>query len=410
MIEGLSIFVNSGCVAPIYSYFFFSLIVMVVFRPLLTQKLSFTVINNKQIWMLGLMGLLFALNYPSQSDYNIIVCMVLYLINPILVFGSGFLLATLPETNEDSTERIYRLFMSIAVGCAIHVILNIFANINRDRWHTVDFFSPDQMMAATNLGTVNTYIFSLVPVLAIITEKKKKIFGILLFVLSMIYAFILGTRSQFIVIVAVIIVALLAYFIYYHSGKISRQRLLLIVTAIVMVPLIAYIMYSQNTFGIKTFIDKSNLLYRFIDPDTSGSDSYRLNLLKKGLLGLITNPLGGRVSGTTYYHNYWLDIGRVSGIIPFILAVVYNILIVKHTFDIFGDKNVSALLRYSFLCLTVGFLINFFTEPILDGYLDFFYRFCLINGITEGYYYRIHNLNYEISSIRRIKIRVSNFS
>ena len=40
------------------------------------------------------------------------------------------------------------------------------------------------------------------------------------------------------------------------------------------------------------------------------------------------------------------------------------------------------------LCVYIGIQINFFVEPILEGLLDFFLVFTLINGMIECYYQR----------------------
>ena len=97
-------------------------------------------------------------------------------------------------------------------------------------------------------------------------------------------------------------------------------------------------------------------------------------------------PLGG-LRETSYYHNLWLDVGRVAGIFPFLCMIVYTIAINWHAIQIIKDKQVSIWFRYLILCVYLGIQINFFVEPILEGLLDFFLIFTVINGMLECYYH-----------------------
>ena len=117
------------------------------------------------------------------------------------------------------------------------------------------------------------------------------------------------------------------------------------------------------------------------------ADNYRTSSLTRGLVNLIDYPLGG-LKHNEYYHNFWLDIGRIAGILPFVCMVVYTAVINTHALRIIKGKNIAEPFRYMILCVYIGIQINFFVEPILEGLLDFFLVFTLINGMIECYYRR----------------------
>lgn len=121
--------------------------------------------------------------------------------------------------------------------------------------------------------------------------------------------------------------------------------------------------------------------------DLNRADNYRYSSLSRGLENLFEYPLGG-LGNTAYYHNMWLDIGRVSGLFPFLVMVFYSILTDVHALKIIINKQHATWFRYILLCIYVGVQINFFTEPVLEGLYGFFLNFIIINGMVEAYYYR----------------------
>ena len=102
---------------------------------------------------------------------------------------------------------------------------------------------------------------------------------------------------------------------------------------------------------------------------------------------MLDHPFGG-LESTAYFHNMWLDIGRVAGILPFLVMVAYSVVTDFRAIKIIHNKEIDIRLRYLILCVYLGFQINFFTEPVLEGLFEFFLNFMAINGMVEAYYYR----------------------
>jgi len=107
-----------------------------------------------------------------------------------------------------------------------------------------------------------------------------------------------------------------------------------------------------------------------------------------GLESIMQYPFGGQVyyvEGRPYwYHNYWLDILRVSGIIPLIGIIWFH---VRHFFMLNHDLIRGGWFDGSILvvCLLALFLL-FMTGPILDGQLQPHYYSLVVFGYIKGMY------------------------
>ena len=388
MLEMIVLLLNSDLVAPVYASVILSAYLLGVYQLMKKRRIGINFIVYPGFWLLFLSGILFAVSYPKFLNYSLFVCLVLYGIEPLLLYGSGCVVALM--TRNDCGERILKILYAIAIGCGINVVLSIIANLGVDRWHTVNFLGI--RMAATNLASTNTYIFSLLPCIMITKNKKLKLIGFLLFGLSVVYSFILGTRTQLFLCVIVVCLSAIAYFISHYKGRIPSQKTIKLLFAFAGLILVFLAAFGSNFLGIRDKILQSNLLYRFIDKDTSGSDYYRMGLFFQGIQNLVIHPFGGNTD-TVYFHNYWLDIGRVAGVAAVLLVAAYDCIIMVHVIKIFKNRQIKEELRFAFLFLHIGLFLNFFMEPIMEGYLSILFRSFFLNGIVEGLYYDTHKSN-----------------
>lgn len=363
---------TTGGVNAIYGYLGFGLFFVFVYQRFKTGYLYLNALRCESFWTL----IVFGLAYCLLGEFTL-SALEYYLVAPILAYAAGWIIV---ETSEENTTRIVQyMIYSAIVGFGIHALLNYAINIGKNRWELTDFFSGN-IRAATGSGSINTLIFSLIIYFIFIEERKRfKIAAIFFWIISVLYALLLGNRTQFVIILIVFVVSLVLYF-----GEKRDLWMILKVTMIVMLVIgIVVILYDTNKFGIKTMVDSSNLMIR-IKTDTTGADEYRFSSIAKGLDNLFEHPLGG-MQDTSYYHNMWLDIGRVAGILPFMIMVVYSVIINSHAIRIFRLCQVDWF-RYLILCVYLGIQINFFTEPILEGNIEYFLFFCVINGMVECWY------------------------
>lgn len=384
MLNFILVLINSGVMQRNIAYLALVLYEIFFLQIMTKGKIVINSIAKSPVWLLAVSGLIYGLARDALGE-RLVTSLIVYCLMPVLIFISGYTITD--RKDGKSNLSIEKCLCAIALGCVIHAVLNISANSGlTNRNETVDYFTG-RYAAATNLGSLNTFIFALLPCLIITKRKKIKIIGFIFFALSVIYAFMLGTRTTF---YALAIMTLLSFFVYvkrYYSNGIKVNVLLKWCCIAGAVVGAVYGIITTNFLNIRTKIEISTLALRYSDVMTGASDSARLRMFQEGVKNLFVHPMGGnQTNGIHYFHNYWLDVGRVAGVIPVIIIICLDIILFKHMLTLFRNDSISEDLRYALFGIYICFFINFFVEPIMDGYLDLFYRFTLIRGLVEGLY------------------------
>lgn len=367
----------TGAINPIYGTLAIGMLILFAWQLLARGRVCLNGIAAPSLLALALFGLLYML-FGDDSLHNFFY----FMLCPMLAYLSGWI--TVEGSGIEPARQIKSIVYAFVLGNMLHAVLNYVTNIGVDRWKLKDVFLGE-LRAATGSGCINTVILSLA-VYFVVLEKNAllKIAGIAAMLASLLYGLQLGTRTQFFVlaIISVVAAGLLL------GERRGRSAGLKWCAALAILAGVAVFLYERNAFHLKEVVDTSNLMLRFLSPDLSDADSYRFESIGTGFLQLLDHPFGG-LEDTKYYHNMWLDIGRVAGILPFALMVCYTVLINMHVIRIFRNKEHVLWLRYMLLCIYMGVQINFFVEPILEGMLNFFLLFTFLNGAVEYYYYRV---------------------
>ena len=372
----LTTLLSSGAINQVYGSIALSLYIIFAIPLLRRRRAQLNAMVSPAFWVLFFFGITYVVigNFTLRG-------IEFYLFTPVLAYTAGWCIVE----NNQKRERTIALYIAfIVIGYGVHSLLKYSINAEQVvRWELTDFFSG-QVRAATGSGCVNTIILSLFAYLVYIEKNKIiKVTGFILFIISVLYALLLGTRTQFIIFVAVNLVIFTASKVEIHGLKGIFH--LAIIFALVFT--ICSLLYQNNVFEIKTYIETSNLMQRDIDSyEQRKADQYRLTSVLRGFLTMFAYPFGG-LEDEPYYHNMWLDIGRIGGLIPFIIMVSYSVVTFSHVVRIFLDRTKERRIRYLLMSVYLGVTINFFVEPILEGLLDFFLIFCFMNGMVE-YYYR----------------------
>lgn len=356
----------------------------------LFRKISFNFVLKPSFWVLLLWGIIFSVSWYGMYG-SFLTSMWRYCICSSLCFAVGYVICA--DRKGKCVDYSYKIILAIALGCGIHIIFNLLINFGTDRNFTRDFWlyisdKYSSYLAATNLGSISTFIYSLIPFFVITKNLKIKFCGAVLTGLSLIYSFVLGTRSQLIMMIGVIAISMIVYFFEHNKERISQKKFIIRFIAAIIVPIILVTLYTRDFYGIRTFVLNSNLInrLRISDEITRGSDETRMYYFVQGVINLFNYPLGG-VTAIRFYHNCWLDIGRVAGIFPVCVMLIYNAITFFHTVKIFMQNDIREDIRYAVVFIYIGILANFFCEPIMDGYYNLWYRLCIINGMTEGIFY-----------------------
>lgn len=246
-----------------------------------------------------------------------------------------------------------------------------FINLQREFFFSandsVTKFSATVVGLSMDIGMIG------LPMFILSKNTPMRISFMTLFLLSLITTFSLLNRTG-------IIVAGLCFLIVMAYR--TRKDLKLFLLSLAVIVLLIWVLFY---FGIITpeLID----LYRErnLDLSTMGTRTERWS---EALGYLFTHPFGWADYGQTYYvHNMWLDIARISGIIPFSLLAYMAIDSFRNAFKLI--KRNESPLSYMILGLNVCFFASCFVEPIFGGTHMMLY--CMLWGTSTG----LLNINYK---------------
>lgn len=376
MIPFILAFMVCGVLNWGYTYILGFLLIAVCYPMLKRHSIIVNFVTMPSFWILCAFGLTYVAFGGSSFDnvQNIFILPLIAYIVGWCSFEQG------GRVSYSTTNNI----LGVTFGFALHAALNYLANIGTtNRGLLIDFWSGSYW-SATGSGFLNTMIFSLL-VYFLVIEKRcwiKVSFGVLTLV-CVLYMLMLGNRTQLLILIIVSIVIGTLYLL--ERG--SWDSLAKTFAGICSLTIIFIVCYQFNIFKLSDLLNKSNLASRFIEGnEMTKSNIERVTQLLAGIKNLYQHPLGGQKS-QTYFHNMWLDICRIAGLIPMGLMILFNIVTIRNATSLFRDKQIDIATRYLIISVYIGCLMNCFVEPVLEGLVSFFLSFCLINGITDSMYF-----------------------
>jgi len=140
-----------------------------------------------------------------------------------------------------------------------------------------------------------------------------------------------------------------------------------------------------DAFSIRSWFEFSRFFERLTNTSLQEEDS-RYLIWKTNLFKLLNNPLGyvNPDSATIYAHNMWLDVGRVTGIIPVFPLLVFTISAVVSISRLVFNLHYATFLRVLIAGFGIAFFSTFFLEPVIEGMFTMFLLFCFYFGILVG--------------------------
>ena len=255
----------------------------------------------------------------------------------------------------------------------ISVIINLRSGgfIQLDRGIPM-FWGGTSPVKATLMGGYFTFNMCLLSIIMSSSSMKllKKLLLGLVFVLSLLCVFRLGSRTQVAISLFVSVISLL--FVIPKQSMNSNLRLFLMLGSLAILVYLYVPMGSDAEY-------LSTLGHRLQKSDNTGSAGGRSELWMMSLEYLVKEPFGWDKSEFGHSHNFWLDVGRAYGFLPLILLLIfsYRSIIITRTF-IKTTKDI-ALKNTAFVFILASNLM-FFVEPIVEGLFTFFLMYCFIIG------------------------------
>ncbi len=291
-----------------------------------------------------------------------------------------------------SEEGIFRVAMYLAMGMAVHGLLNLLINvvigIDLSSGLTLDIWSG-KISAATG-QLLNFSLFVSFAGGLIFFEKNKflKIGVIVFYLFALYYDVQIGGRTFLVLSLVSFVGAGICYFYYTARWK-GFRKTVTVVTVLLTIVLLLILLFQNNVFGIKDIYENS-YLYRRFDHYGSGNlmrDS-RLELKKSYMENMTASLWGGgalknRVVGN-YAHDLWLDTYDEAGILPLLALLVYTVMAIGRAWKII-KSDVEFQYKVFFGIFIVIMMMQFFVEPILQGAPMLLFSFIMIDGLMAKY-------------------------
>lgn len=338
--------------------------------------------NKSRLDTISLWLILFSFTYSTIALGNGVVASytewVGNIISPLIFYLFGKKISS--RVNNDNTMLIV-ILLTVFFYAAIQyftVIRDIamVGLINIDRV----LFNENQMgfQAATLVGVNVAYGFvGLITFFTINNPLKTPISFLFLgtSILSILSTIHLVNRSG-LVVAAICIVFIVLYRMEGNVGK--------FVMWIIILGGVGFLIYKLGLISDEVIFTYEN---RFTgDEENTQSMGGRSFRWVEGLEKMFEYPFGWSTNIFTfnrYAHNFWVDVARVAGAIPFFCLVgitVTSISLLVKAFEIKKNPIIATLIG-----LYICFFFSSFVEPIMEGAPIHFFMSCFFIGITKVY-------------------------
>lgn len=309
-------------------------------------------------------------------------------------------LCTLVGYNLVSSNRLRRaeqqvtcLIVTLASGAYVHYILNMIKNWGgATSRNTIDFWT-NTVIAATGQAALACMMVA-VAIALIFSDISKRIkIAMIVILLSIVYYNLtIAGRTLFILLAVTFAIGFLSRFITLHN---SVKRLKL-VTLVLFTAFLATVLWSTNTFEIRTTFENSNFYNRFFTKN-SGEDINEDGRLENKLeyIEQMNKYLWGGKNihaqiGSA--HDILLDTYDEAGIFALLTIVVILVDMLKKCFNICRSPHISDSLKIMTACVISVIMLEFMIEPILAGMAWLLASYCVLYGA----YSRLNELNKNI--------------
>lgn len=321
-------------------------------------------------------GLFYALNPEFGLQFILI-----YAVFPPTFYVLGKYLCDKVTNDRVLFKSLFFLGFLLSFSALVSVLLNImeggFGQIGR----SVPLLWGEGLISATIMGsffTLNMCIPALLVVRQVKISLALRIFMWLVFVLSLMCILRIGTRTQ----IVICLFALLSSLIFIVPRQSLKKNIVIFSVFIGGIFLIIQnVQFDLGSDWLSAFADRME--------NNNGADiasgGGRTSRWAKSFENLFKKPLGWDVEEFGHSHNMWLDVLRASGVIPFILLLIFTIRSVFQIKRITKVNNEMLSFFNQIRVYTLALFLLFMVEPIFEGMFATFLIFCLLMGIVSKF-------------------------
>lgn len=297
------------------------------------------------------------------------------LLNPVILCFLGFWLTS---RSISSITPIAPLIYGLFLHGALNILLYVISPSTMIERSMVNIWGGQLTATLQNLLFIPivSLLFYGVYVLDI---RKGKILIVLACLIAVYGSIVTASRTLLFLVIICFLINMI------FGVKKNPYKIINILTSIFILVVLLFIAYKLNLFGIRLWVDSSNLGER-ISTGISTNDSLRKNvrwtMSLKTLVELPSHPFG-KITAVQYAHNLFLDMAKYTGIIPALGLLGWS----------FSETAKQFFYTLSCRCdewdiillsMSIGFILAFFLEPILEGLPIIFSAFCYLCGVMKG--------------------------
>lgn len=302
-------------------------------------------------------------------------------LNPVILCFLGYWLTLRSQSSVTSIRLlIYGFFLHGALNILVYA-MNPSTMIER---------SMINIWGGQLTATLQNLLF--IPIISllfygvyILRDKKRKIIIIAACVIAVYGSIVSASRTLLYLVLICFLINMI-----FTAQKNQYRRINILVSVLALVVALAAA-YEFNLFGIRLWVESSSLGERIatgISTNDSLIENIRWTMSLKILSELPSHPLGN-ITVVHYAHNLFLDIAKYTGIIPALGLLLWSLSETAKQFS-YTQSNCSDEWDAILFSMTIGFMIAFFLEPVLEGLPIIFSAFCYLCGVMKGRRDRIY--------------------
>lgn len=362
----------------LYAHNFFNkanyiIVVMLIFCYY-KMNFNFQRITNSTFYALLLGSLTYCGIFIRNYGFPEISTFSLRFVAPIVMMYLGIYIG------KKDFEYVRRTILCIAFAGSIHGVLNVYNNRGVDILAIAGRQYRD-IYGGVVSGTLQNLYFIvssslLFYFMVYIRDKRLRVMGVIVGFSGIIASIINASRTM---IYLTILMFLLSLFIYLYMNYGLGSAVVRYISLAILGASVVVCVLWLDLFGVQEIFANSALGRRGSHEGSSVSDNLRWKYAGDILKLLPYYPMG-KIEYEHYAHNLWVDIAKETGIIPFVLYIVFSIKSIKELFLYLRNKVNRIEEKVLFFSVVSSYTIVFFTEPIMVGAPIAFSLFAYVIG------------------------------
>ena len=320
------------------------------------------------------------------ADINSII---LYLIGP----WSAYMLGRLYIEQSRNPNALMILLIVLSAGMYLHGVLNIVAYMRSDYFSLYNFYRQSVDFWRGELVNVKStemlFVFLTgigMGVLFTSCKTRYKVISGIVVALSIAMTVFLANRTLLVIMAVILAWRLICWMI---DKRVSARSKFTVVVIGLLLVLAAVMMIGFNIAGVGDYFYSLKIVERF----SSDVELTRVDVWKNFLADFqfLEYSLGGKFLtesvDLSYFHNMWLDVYNVVGVVPFLILIILTVVLVvffirfNRAMKRAGQKNELIVCQSVLLCVSLNMLV----EPIIEANPYYFLIMMMFFGGMEGH-------------------------